>query len=161
QLSRALLWLREGDASGARSLLNSGPMPSDEPLVADLERRVGVALAVQPPAQAKRREAAQKKLYLLRREMDSGVAREKKLEGVGKVLEEFPDVLSGAEQSELRRWKEELSPRPAGVDDFRKAFDLPEDQVAFPDKKRVELTFAFGGHGSPGTFQCGSWQADG
>ncbi len=159
-LALALMRSREGDLAGARAHAVSGPLPSGDALVDELQARLASDPA--PSADARARGEALSKLRLLSRELESG-ARDPTL---GKRIDDFLAAYGRAlEPDELNRLHAERaklidSTRPATLEDFATTFRLPSSAVSFESSGRVSLRFSFDGRES-GSFERGEWVADG
>ncbi len=167
RLLLALFRWREGDpgsvesARGAEAALGAGPLPSGEPLLAELERRIAALARVDSP-QGERRQRAVEKLRLLRREALESGPREKKLNRIEGVFR-FEDVLHPDELAVVRGLRDALvhEGTPSTLAEFQKAFLLPPDRIDLPaGRQRAVLRFDFGA-GAPGSFAPGAWGADG
>ncbi len=161
-LLRALFRWREGDARGAQAALNSGALPREDPLVAELESEIAAALGREASPASQRRQTALKKYRLLNREMLESVSRERLKNRIEEVMQ-FADVLTTDEANEVRRMRDDLAlgARPSTVEDFQEAFGLPREAIEFvPNSKRVALHFDFGA-ARTGAFDKGDWSADG
>jgi hypothetical protein len=167
RLVLALFRWRDGDgsvesATASQAALDAGTLPSAEPLVADLERRVLQTLSRAQKPEGERRARAEEKLRLVRRESLEPGSREKKLERITNLLTFEKDLLPG-ELAELRSRRDTLvrEGTPSTIEDFEKAFLLPRDRIQFPGgRPRAVLRFDLGQEAA-GTFDRGSWTADG
>ncbi|HEV8113097.1 MAG TPA: serine/threonine-protein kinase [Planctomycetota bacterium] len=167
----ALFRWREGDSGGAetaraaQAALGAGPLPNEDPLLAEIEHRIQVSLAGAQTPQGERRDRAQEKLRLLRLEMLEPGNRDKKLKRMKDILA-FEDVLLPSELSDVRGLlaAQVLEGTPSTPSEFENAFKLPLDRIEFaPNRPRVTLRFDFGA-GAPsaaGAFTPGGWSADG
>jgi serine/threonine-protein kinase len=166
RLLLALFRWREGDggaesAKAAQATLDAGPLPAD-PLVADLERRILLALSSTEKPQGEGRARAEEQLRLVRRESLEPGSRESKLVRINNLLQSEKD-LDPAELAELRGLRDALvlEGTPSTVADFEKAFRLPADRIKFPGgRPRALLRFDFG-EKATGIFEPGEWIPDG
>ena len=101
QLVRSLLRYRDGDAYGARAVLNSAPLPSGDPLVRDLDARVTAALSQQKSSEGEERARLREKLYWLRREFTGKGNREQARRWSEELLASPPDVLQSDEIADV------------------------------------------------------------
>ena len=160
RLTRALLRMRDGDVLGARAALNAGPLPRDEPLVADLEQRLRSELAHLQQAEGERRGEALELLHLARREGRASETVEGLQKRIEKLLQDYGDVLLDAEIQELRRMRDERFARAApsaevGIADVFHPTSL--DELA---NNRVRMRFQFDS-ARAGAFDPGAWIPDG
>ena len=148
-------------ARAAQSALNSGPLAPDDPLRGEIERRIATALAGAEAPETQRRVDAVKKLRLLRSETGG---RDKKLQRIDELLQQFTGELSPEELSQVRDLRAELAREvtPSKLEDFLEAFRLPAEKIelATSPKARATLHFDFGA-GPSGSFERGDWVADG
>jgi len=167
RLLLALFRWREGAgdveaATAAQAALDAGPLPSGEPLVAELERRILAGLSGTEKPQGERRARAEEKLRLVRREALEPGPREKKLERINTLLKSERELLPD-ELAELRAMRDALvlEGTPSTVADFERAYKLPTDRIQFlAGRPRASLRFEFAEKGT-GTFEPGRWSADG
>jgi hypothetical protein len=161
RLLRALFRLRDGDpveeaAASAQAVLNSGPLPRGEPLVADLENRVTSSLRAISSAEGERAASARGKLSLLRRENASAAGRESVRQRAEELIQHYADVLTASELSELRRIRDELfaNQKASSREELELAFGPSAVELVAPNRAR--LRFDFGGPRS-GRFEPGAW----
>jgi hypothetical protein len=149
-------------ARAAQAALDAGQLPTDDPLLAEIDRRIQISLAGAESPQGERRERAMEKLRLLRGEVLEPGSREKKLKRTSEVLQ-FADVLHPEELSEVRSLRDALvlEGTPSTLADFQAAFHLPSERIEFPsNRQRATLHFEFGA-ATAGSFAPASWTPDG
>jgi len=163
----ALFRWREGEpgsaeaARAAQAALDAGPVPSDDPLLAEIERRIEVGLAAAESPQGERRDRALEKLRLLRADVLESGSRERKLKRMKNLLL-FEDVLRPEELAEVRTLREALTleATPSTLSEFEAAFRLPPGRIELPaGRQRAALSFDFAGNAT-GSFAPGAWTAD-
>jgi hypothetical protein len=159
RLLSALLCLRESDAPAARAALDSGPLPRDEPLVHDAERRLREAQEARREAVEERREQALARYHLALRDGREGGDPERLARRIGRLLSEDADVLTADEVQELRRLRDERlaeasSLRGPSLDELLRPNALEELPAG-----RVRLRYDFA-EPRPGGFDRGAWIAD-
>ncbi len=161
RLLRALFRLRDGEpaeeaAAAAQAVLNSGPLPRGEPLVADLENRVTSSLRAISSAEGERAASARGRLSLLRRENASAATRESVRLRAEELIQHYADVLTPSELSELRRIRDELfaNQKASTREEFELVFG--PSAIEFVAPNRARLRFDFGAPRS-GRFEPGAW----
>ncbi|MFN0243638.1 MAG: protein kinase domain-containing protein [Planctomycetota bacterium] len=161
RLLRALFRFREAGENehGARSaqeVLNSGPLPREEPLVADVESRVARVLRAWKTAESERAAQARERLFLLRREIGGPLGRDVLRARAEELIASYADAFDAAELADLRRLRDELAAeaQSAGKQDIAAAFGATSVVAIGAD--RVRLRFDFNAP-SAGAFAPGVW----
>jgi serine/threonine-protein kinase len=162
QLTRALLRFREGDVAGAQSALNAGPLPTGDPLLADLDSRIGAIVAREKSSEGEDRARWHDKLHLLRREFFSKGNREQARRSAEELLTSGASALTQEELADVRRMRDELAgdAKPTSEQALASAFNPSEISLVGPNKNRVRMAFNFG-RPTAGAFDRGVWTADG